>query len=865
MQIDRIERDLRKLGIAAFTTSAFERDFYRRDAFVLPRWLDMCFQTMPLAVVRPRSSAEVAAVVRYCFERAIPVVPRGAGTSGLFGAVPKRGGIVIDMCALAGSTDIDKERGIVHVDAGVTCWELEGRLGKEGLALRSYPSSALSATLGGWIMGSGLGIGSLEYGPVFGSLLSAEAVLADGSRVAFATEEDLEWLCGSEGMLAILTRVSLKVRRSPQAAGRHLVYFDDVQRLFAFVRGVVTENPVPYAVEVFDSSYLSLLKSAGYHVTDFTGGDGAVLVVFEGDGHTIDLAHDSVTRLARAFGGQVREGGEREWDQRFNTLRVKRAAPSILPIGVYVPLEKLEQFHEEARRETKRPLGLLGQVISPVDCMVMAMVGTDERHGLEHTLALRLSRTILDLALSLGGKPGGGVGVWNAPYKRAIASTERLEGLKEKKRCLDPKGILNPGMWLDESILLKPGFYRMAMAVLTCVDRLVPAFQGKTERGGLEKELAACVDCGYCVDHCPTRGEWISTTPRGRVRLAKEIAGAGPGKSAGSLEGYGTSIFKCTLCGRCSVDCSVAIDAPAIWVETRERLARQGLEPDCLKDLSKLVKETGNIAGKPNAQRLQWAARLPSYARIAGKRRAEVVYFVGCVTSFYPTVQNIARSFVRTLDAADVPFMVLGGDEQCCGYPQVSAGHADQAESQMRGNVEKLREAGVRTLLATCPGCYRMWKHEYRRLTGESPGVEVLHSTQFLWQLIEQGRLRPGASKGKVAYHDPCDLGRVSGIYEAPRSIIKAVGGVDYVELEESRQYSACCGSGGDLLASDQDLSLKLARQRLDQVQTAGADTVVTACPSCVRGMIMARTAAKRQVNIMDVTEFLWRSIEREE
>ena len=237
-----------------------------------------------------------------------------------------------------------------------------------------------------------------------------------------------------------------------------------------------------------------------------------------------------------------------------------------------------------------------------------------------------------------------------------------------------------------------------------------------------------------------------------------------------------------------------------------------------------------------------------------------MIYFVGCVTSFFPTVQDIGRSFARTLAAAGVDFMILGGKEHCCGYPLISAGHPDQAVSQMRHNIEAVRATGAGTLLVTCPGCYRMWKHEYERLTGEHTGMEVFHSTEFLWDLIKMEQIRLGELSGLFTYHDPCDLGRVSGIFDAPRSIINAVGGIGFVELDQSRHYSVCCGSGGDLLASDQELSLAIARRRLDQVQDKGAETVVTACPSCIRGMIMAKMTAKKQVNIIDIAQLVWKA-----
>ncbi len=176
-----LEKDLRQIVGDRVTTSEFERWFYTSDILHIPKGIRSLFRTMPSAIVKPETADQVSAVVGYCQQRAIPVVPRGAGSSGLFGAVPKRDGVVLDLLDMSKITGIDVEREVVTAGAGVTLWQLERSLNRQGLALMSYPSSARSATLGGWVMTSGLGIGSLKYGPVFDHLLSAEVVLADGS------------------------------------------------------------------------------------------------------------------------------------------------------------------------------------------------------------------------------------------------------------------------------------------------------------------------------------------------------------------------------------------------------------------------------------------------------------------------------------------------------------------------------------------------------------------------------------------------------------------------------------------------------------------------------------------------------------
>jgi heterodisulfide reductase subunit D len=402
------------------------------------------------------------------------------------------------------------------------------------------------------------------------------------------------------------------------------------------------------------------------------------------------------------------------------------------------------------------------------------------------------------------------------------------------------------------------------MAALSMVDSFVPWVDRGQAPRGLEQELAACVECGYCENHCPTRGPWVSSTPRGRVRVAREACRASNETPPFSKE-QTEAIFSCTLCGRCRVDCSVAIDSPTMWVEARSRLVQKGREVDNLKALAHVVEEHGNIAGKPRQQRHRWAERLPFFGDIAGKKSADLVYFVGCVTSFYPMVQDVARSFVQCLASTGVDFMLLGGEETCCGYPLISAGRLDKAVAHMKANIEAVRETGAPSLAVTCPGCYRMWKHEYERLTGEGTGIEVSHSSEFLWRLIGERRIQLGEAKGRFTYHDPCDLGRVGGIYDAPRSVIKAAPDVDFVELEENREYAVCCGSGGDFLTSNQEASLAVARRRLDHARSVGAETVVTACPSCIRGMTMARMAAKMPISVQDITQFVWKAIKKQD
>jgi heterodisulfide reductase subunit D len=298
-----------------------------------------------------------------------------------------------------------------------------------------------------------------------------------------------------------------------------------------------------------------------------------------------------------------------------------------------------------------------------------------------------------------------------------------------------------------------------------------------------------------------------------------------------------------------------------MWQGLRAHLVGRGLGCERLEGLTATIDETHNMAGKPNEQRANWVSRAKLPFDLREKRTADVVYFVGCVTSFFPMAQPAARAFARLLAGADLDFGIAGGDEWCCGFPLMSAGASDAAAACVRHNVERMKDIGAKTVVMTCPGCYRVWKEEYLDVVDGKHGLEILHSTELLARLLEGGRIKVDGVEAAVTYHDPCDLARNSGIYEEPRYILDKLPGVELVELDENRERCACCGSGGDLLASNQDLAMEIAGRKVDEVLATGADTAVTACPSCVRAISMAKTAAKVKLGVLDISELILKSM----
>jgi len=389
-------------------------------------------------------------------------------------------------------------------------------------------------------------------------------------------------------------------------------------------------------------------------------------------------------------------------------------------------------------------------------------------------------------------------------------------------------------------------------------------------------ELLACTRCGECIPWCPTyaEAERDEITPLDKIStlrsfLLGQTLGAGSlGRLLGhrrpddaGLERWAAGAYDCTLCGRCRVVCPVGIRTRELWIAMREQLVALNRHPALMDRLRETVAAQYNIVGQPNEQRTGWSDNLervpPSLDRQKG---AEVVYFLGCVAAFYPTVYSIPRAMVQVMDYAGVSWTTLGDAEWCCGFPLTIAGMGADAEALARHNVAAVRDLGARAVVTACPSCYHTWQHEYPRIVGDL-GVRVMHSTGFLRDLVRAGRVELRGFPAPITYHDPCDLGRTNGIYDAPREIFRAIPGVQFTEMRDHREYSLCCGGGGDVEMADAELSQAVARRRLLQAQETGAQTIVTACQQCQRTLLGAARREKARIRTIDVSELVLESI----
>jgi heterodisulfide reductase subunit D len=251
------------------------------------------------------------------------------------------------------------------------------------------------------------------------------------------------------------------------------------------------------------------------------------------------------------------------------------------------------------------------------------------------------------------------------------------------------------------------------------------------------------------------------------------------------------------------------------------------------------------------------------------------------VSSLFPRSYAVPQAFVQILEAAQVDYALLGAEEWCCGYPLLVNGLLSEAQEMIRHNVAAVQAMGVRQVVFTCPSCYHLWKHVYPDVVGTDPdvagagmeGLEMLHATEYLDRLLDDAAAGGTPTPGRrplalreldmtVAYHDPCDLGRKSGVYEAPRRVLRSIPGLTLVEMVDNREEALCCGGGGNVETYDPDLVAAISSRRLAQAQQAGAQAVVSACQQCERTLAAAARRDRVRLRVMDIAEIVWKALE---
>ena len=397
-------------------------------------------------------------------------------------------------------------------------------------------------------------------------------------------------------------------------------------------------------------------------------------------------------------------------------------------------------------------------------------------------------------------------------------------------------------------------------------------------------ELEACTRCSECVLWCPVYAQdsRLGLTPRAKARSFRKILRAQDGVMATlfpperrlgrmlrqperqkrRIEEFVKDLYECSTCGQCHYKCPSYIDTVELWESIRKSIVSAGYGPlENHKALTSSVKSYDNPWLQPRSTRDKWAKRahkqkeIRSVPKMLGKSKAEVLYFVGCTASFDVNIKEVAVNTVKMLDACGVDFGILGTQEKCCGSVLLRVGDPEY-ERLAEENIETFNRLGIRTLVTSCSGCYKTISQDYPKVG--TMNFETLHMVQFIARLIEEGTIQfEKEVPMKVTYHDPCHLGRASGIYEAPRTILKSIPGIEFVEIERHHENSRCCGAGGGLKAGFPEIQQKMSQARVRDAVATGATDFVTACPFCYQGLSVGIIAEDAPIRMRDITEII--------
>ncbi|MDJ0667788.1 MAG: (Fe-S)-binding protein [Desulfobacterales bacterium] len=385
-------------------------------------------------------------------------------------------------------------------------------------------------------------------------------------------------------------------------------------------------------------------------------------------------------------------------------------------------------------------------------------------------------------------------------------------------------------------------------------------------------QIQACTNCQACADVCPAvagsfdgklsaayRLEVLGRLVKARTGFWRRL-GFVKEPTAEELRAFSDTVFRCTLCGNCRQACPAGLDLTHLWHSLRRDLVASEAYPGKIDMIRENLDESHNVFGEDNEERAEWVEDMPDAPEHGYvKERAEVIYFTGCVSSFFPLAQRIPMALAKIFDAARVDFTLLGEDEWCCGFPLLGAGLGGQLDGLIANNVEAIKARGAKQVVFACPSCYRMWQEHYPQ------EFELFHATEFLGRLLKEDRLPLRELDLTLTYHDPCDLGRGAGTFDAPRDIIKSIPGIRFVELSNHRENCSCCGGGGNLEMIDASLSANIAGNKMKEVQATGAQAVVTACQQCVRTMTTYAKRNKVPVEVMDIVQLINKALAGED
>ena len=856
---------------------------YSSDLGVLPDLVKNRIETLPDAVAQPLNKEELTRLIdEVGLKYKIALVPRGSGTAGYGGAVPVRGGIVVDFYRMNRIIEVDEEKRRVTVEPGIVWNTLEKELRKRALALKVYPSSAPVRRL---VAGSPMaGVRASARSSTTSIVVDAVEIVTP-KGVKNLTGDEIRLVYGMSGTTGFIVSVTFLVRKADSDAVMSAA-FDRLEDMIAAFEEIRKQHLPLWDVTFRDPNHVALSKKAlreqcgkmSVHKSPETEertlpADRFVAMFAYPERKNSDVARQ-LAAIVKAHGGElIRDAlAQSEWDERFNIMRLKALGPSMIPSEVVVPLEKMP-----ALKGNLSGLALHGSLVSKGSEVVLLTFALDDERRRGFPLAYARSLAIMRAAINLGGRPYA-IGMLLINYAGRLFGSNSLKEIYDFKKEIDPDRIMNPGKIfprsLDEKSPLKMLNLMMQFAdkstgAVKALDKLF----GGTRRGneGGEKgvlgkqpfgkaavwDTFACAKCGYCRTDCTQFNAvgWESASPRGKFTFLKEYLNG----KIDLDERMAELFFTCTTCGRCNLACQLKVPVNEHGILSfRPTILEEGFRPPVvyLRQAHNIL-EHHNPKGSPPAQRSSWATKDVRY-----KDTGEIGYFAGCSASYNYILRNLPINAFRILNNAGIEPAYCGPDEWCCGGPLFNIGSTEAAIEKVAHNINEINKRGIKTLVVSCPGCWAHFTHVYPPFAQKMQldfDVRVRHITEVISDLIEEGRitLREPVHL-TVTYSDPCHIGRGDGIFDPPRKILHSIPSLELKEMTHNREEATCCGRH---TLRYPKLGIAINSRKVSEARETGARAIVSCCPTCESNLRIGVEETGRGLEVLDITDLVARSM----
>lgn len=368
--------------------------------------------------------------------------------------------------------------------------------------------------------------------------------------------------------------------------------------------------------------------------------------------------------------------------------------------------------------------------------------------------------------------------------------------------------------------------------------------------------LDSCANCGLCDSVCPAYAVGRPLSPRQVVLTLRKGVRQYPDKQVVDL--LSDDVFwACTTCGACVEVCPMGVDHVPFIIDVRRWLVYNSKLDSKKMALISNIAQSGNSIGLPNYDRHEWIRKL-GIPSVEDTKDYDYLLWVGCMGSFDERAKNVIRSFIEVLREAGVKIAVLGDQELCCGDPLRRIGEESRFQDMAMRNIQLLKSLGVKRIVTICPHGYNTFKNEYQDID-PSFDIEVLHHSQLLAKLIEEGRIKPKVRiEEPVTLHDSCYIARINRITDEPRKIIR-ISSREYKEARRSGFRTFCCGAGGANYWYDVPERKRISVERVEELVSTGSKVIVAECPFCIAMLedALRNLGLDKSIRVRDLSEVL--------